>query len=205
MNVALFVNPLLDPTGEFRCKDSNYRAYTQQDEELEDILYLGAHLSLKHMYTVDDILFDVKWEEGYIGIKYQCHLETCNFEMHVTLVKWPADTWRQDAVYSPHYDGIPDLAPVQQDFSAWALDWRARFRNINALDAYAAIAAKKYGGGWRCILETRNQHVKEMLRLAQNQLENVLGIGNLNVVKNIHFSLDNWNGGYPVGIKAPWY
>ena len=87
MNVALFVDPLWDPTGEFRCKDSDYRAYTQQDEELEDILYLGAHLSLKHMYTVDDILFDVKWEEGYIGIKYQCHLETCNFEMHVTLVK----------------------------------------------------------------------------------------------------------------------
>ena len=103
--------------------------------------------------------------------------------MHVTLVKWPADKWRQDAVYSPHYVGIPDLAPVQQDFAAWALDWRARFRNINALDAYAAIAAKKYGGGWRCILETRDQHVKEMLRLARNQLENILGIGNLNVVK----------------------
>ena len=205
MSVALFVSPVWDPTGEFRCKQSNYRAYTQHDEELENILFLGAHLSLRHVYTVDRIRFDVKWEEGYIGVIYRCHLEDCDFEMHVTLAKWPAFQWRQEAIYSAHYEGIPDLAPIYEDFSAWALQWSPRFLRINALNAYAAVATKKFLGTWRCIFQTRDQDLKDMLRMARNQLENRFAIGNLNVVKNIHFSLDSWNGEYPVGIKDQWY
>ena len=55
------------------------------------------------------------------------------------------------------------------------------------------------------IFQTRDQDLKDMLQLARNQLENRFAIGNLNVVKNIHFSLDSWNGEYPVGIKDQWY
>ena len=116
--------------------------------------------------------------------------------------KWPAVQWRQEAKYSPHYEGIPDLVPVYEDYFAWASGWRDRFQGLNKLDAYAVIAVRKYVADWTCIIEIRNGDLKEMLRLAQKQLENVLEIDNVNTIKKNHFFLDSWEGEYPTFITS---
>ena len=96
-HVTLFVNPVWDPTGERREWNRNIRDFTDEDEDLEQMLFLGAYLGADVEYRVLRIQYDFDFVKGYIGVKWFGWIEECGFVMHFCAVacfsKWNEPFW----------------------------------------------------------------------------------------------------------------
>ena len=204
MSVNLYVSPIWDPTGEDCSWYSNIYDFTKEDEDLENLLFLGAHLGSNINYHVDLIRFDHNWHTGYIGVIWQGHIELCGFQMHLTLAKWHAFKWRREACFSCE-EGIKDMGPVYQEFEKWRIKWSPRLLEIDRLETSAVIGTRKFDGGWRTIMKPRDKLLKKQLYDAKGQLDNWFAIGPFNQVTELHFSLDHWWGYYPSWIKERVY
>ena len=197
----MFVSPIWDPSGEERRCCSNIHDFTDEDDDLQNLLFLGAYLGLNVKYHIDRIRFENCWQKGYIGVLWLGRIESCGFEMHLSVAKWDVLQWRREACFS-YEQGIKDMTPVYELFEQWAIRWSPRLLEICQFEAGDAIGAKKYDGGWRTIMKPKGKLLLKLLRDVKGQLDNSLAIGPYNQVTNLHFSLDRWWGCYPDWIKA---
>ena len=195
-HVNLFVNPVWDPTGERREWNRNIRDFTDEDEDLEQMLFLGAYLGADVEYRVLQIKYDFDFVKGYIGVKWFGMIEECGFNMHLSLAKWNVQDWRRSAVFSYH-EGIPDMVPIYAAFERWKLQWCVPFLEICQIESSEVIGTKTYQGGWRTIIKTCNRPMTKKLYDAKCTLEDTLALGRFNRVNSLHFSLDTWFYYYP--------
>ena len=199
--VNLFVCPVWDPTGEQREWNRNIRDFTDEDEDLEQMLFLGAYLGADVEYRVLQIKYDSDFVKGYIGVKWFGMIEECGFNMHLSLAKWNVQDWRRNAVFSYH-EGIPDMVPIYAAFERWKLEWCVPFLEICQIESSEVIGTKTYQGGWRTIIKPGSQPMRNTLYDAKCTLEDRLALGGFNRVTALHFSLDTWWNYYPVWVTT---
>ena len=200
-HVNLFVNPVWDPTGERREWNRNIRDFTDKDEDLEQMLFLGAYLGADVEYRVLRIQYDFDFVKGYIGVKWFGWIEECGFVMHLSLAKWNVRDWRCRAAFS-YAEGIPDMAPIYAVFERWKLEWCVPFLQICQIESSEVIGAKTYQDGWRTIIKPGSQPMRKKLYDAKCTLEDTLALGRFNRVTALHFSLGIWWAYYPAWVKA---
>ena len=87
MSVNLYVSPIWDPTGEDCSWYSNISDFTKEDEDLENLLFLGAHLGSNINYHVDRIRFDHNWHTGTSGALTARIRRACSCTISVRLAR----------------------------------------------------------------------------------------------------------------------
>ena len=202
MPVNLLVCPIWTETAEERVLHSNFDDFTDNDEDLEAILFLGGYLAHNTIYQVHKIRFETNWEKGYISIIWYCQRDTCCFQLHVSIAKWDVRTWRRESVLSYATQGIPDMNIVYDLFEKWAKYWSPQLLDTCRFEATDVIGVKKYDGTWRVIMDPTNPVVVTLFQKVKAHLNAALNIGPYNRVRRMHFSLDHWWGEYPLWLKT---
>ena len=201
MVVTLLVSPIWDSSGERRELHSNFAHFTDNDQDLEEILFLGGYLAHNIIYEVLRIRFEHSWQTGYISVVWYCKLGTCCFEMHVSIAKWDVTPWKRESLFS-YTRGISDMSIIYTLFEEWAIYWSPELLEVCRFQTTEVIGAKKRDGTWRVIMHPKDRLVVTLFNNVEAHLNASLNIGPYNRVGRMHFSLDHWWGEYPLGLKT---
>ena len=201
MAVDLLVCPIWSASVETRVLHSNFADFTDNDEDLKTILFLGGYLAHNTIYEVLRIRFEHSWENGYISVVWYCQLGTCYFQMHVSIAKWDVTPWKRESLFS-YTRGITDMNIIYVLFEKWAKYWSPQLLDVCRFQATDVIGTRKRDGTWRVIMDPKDRVVRTLLNKVKGYLNAELNIGPYNRVGRMHFSLDHWWGEYPLWLKT---